>query len=76
MKQMNIIEATKAAQEKGAYMKRTGVAWANHAKIQPTDLGYDVEITYPPNLKRKKERHPMWNPQTEDVLADDWVVCN
>ncbi len=66
---MNIIEATKAAQKKSACIKRAD--WNDTAVIRPTDIGYDLLYR-----TTEKKRPPMWNPKTEDVLADDWTICN
>lgn len=73
---MNVIEATKAAYEKGAYMKRNGDSWSRSTKIKPTNFGYEVEIVYIPFHGETRVGCSMWNLKPEDVLANDWIVCN
>ena len=65
---MNIIEATKIAKESGSFMARA--EWEDKAKIRPAAIGYDVLC-----CPTERKCLPLWNPTTEDILADDWVVC-
>lgn len=68
---MDIITATKIALRNNLLIKRK--VWENfNFAIMPTDLCYamiksDADIN-------NQERYPLWNPKTEDVLADDWAV--
>lgn len=68
---MDIITATKIALRNNLLIKRK--AWENfNFAIMPTDLCYAMIKS--DAVINNQERHPLWNPKTEDVLANDWVV--
>ena len=68
---MNIQEATKQAVAEGKQITRINAWWGggeNGIKMRPTDTDecWIVSIA--------KKEAPRWNPQAEDLTADDWVV--
>lgn len=65
---MGIIEATKQAIEKGCCIKHE--SWEFDIAVLPTDICYELLM----EETAKKERRPSWNPQTDDILADDWSL--
>lgn len=67
---MNIIEATTEAMKSGKKMTRR--SWRGSTKVHPTKTCYDLITKY----KNEKKRHPLWNPKTDDVLADDWILTD
>lgn len=67
---MNIIEATRLARSEDKPMKRR--SWKYDWQVKPTDICFEVLSAYNEN----KKRHPFWNPQTDDVLADDWILAD
>lgn len=72
---MNIIEATKAAVEKGCCISRKATP---NIKLKPTDICFEMYGIGGYVIKRneKYERQPYWNPQTADVLANDWILTD
>ena len=67
---MNIIQATTVAIATGRCIRRK--SWHGRITINPTDICYEVISEY----NETKKRHPFWNPKTDDVLADDWIVVD
>ena len=67
---MNLIEATNQAVKKGCCIKRK--SWEFETAVLPTDICYEL-LT---EETAKKERRPFWNPQTDDILADDWILVD
>ena len=68
---MNIQEATKKAVAEGKQITRVNSWWGggeNGIKIRPTDTDECCIISV------AKKEAPRWNPQAEDLTADDWVV--
>ena len=68
---MNIQEATKQAIAEGKQITRINAWWGggeNEIKIRPTNT-YECCI-----VSNAKKEAPRWNPQAEDLIADDWVV--
>ena len=67
---MNIIEVTRLARSEGKPMKRR--SWKFDWQVKPTDICFDFISCDSENEKR----HPLWNPKTDDVLADDWILVD
>lgn len=68
---MNIQEATKQAIAEGKQITRINAWWGggeNGIKIRPTNT-HECCI-----VSNAKKEAPRWNPQAEDLIADDWVV--
>lgn len=68
---MNIQEATKKAVAEGKQITRTNSWWGggeNGIKIRPTNTD---ECCIVSTAKMEVLR---WNPQAEDLIADDWAV--
>lgn len=64
---MNIQEAARLAVETGALIARP--TWKGHVHMWPTG-GPDCRICY----GKGKAPGPRWQPQAEDLMADDWEV--
>lgn len=70
---MNIIEAIKKTNEFTPYITRINQCWGSgdgRLKAQPTDT-YGFILKAPGELPC-----PRWQPDREDILADDWDVCD
>ncbi len=67
---MNIIDATRQALAEKRVMRRTSDG--GYVSIIPTNTCYEI-VTVTADGE-KTERHPYWDPRTDDVLADDWIV--
>lgn len=67
---MNIIDATKQALAEKRAIQRT--SYGGFISIIPTNTCYELVTAMAD--EEKTERHPYWNPRTDDVLADDWTV--
>ena len=65
---MNICEAAKQAIAQKAYIAR--VEFADHLMIQPTDTESCCIISRADGTNVR----PRWQPQLEDLIADDWGV--
>ena len=68
---MNIQQATKQAIAEGKQMTRRNTWWGIgkcRIKIKPTDTVDCCVVT------DGKKGSPRWNPQAEDLIADDWIV--
>ena len=67
---MNIQEATKQAVAEGKRITRSNAWWGgeNGTKIRPTDTDECCIVS------GAKKEAPRWNPQAEDLTADDWVI--
>lgn len=66
---MFIHEAAKAAIEKNCFMKRENAWWAENVKLFPTNT-QDCIVIY------SKTKPPCrgWEPNAEDLMADDWLI--
>lgn len=70
---MDIITATQKALESNRCIRRESWEGCTFA-VLPTDLCFEMTHC---NVDVKKQKHrPLWNPKTEDVLADDWCVVD
>lgn len=70
---MNIQEATKQAVAEGKQITRINAWWGggeSGIKIRPTDTDECCIVSI------AKNEVPRWNPQAEDLTADDWVVTD
>lgn len=68
---MNIQEATKQAVAEGKQITRINAWWGggeNGIKILPTNTDECCIVSI------AKKEAPRWNPQAEDLIADDWAV--
>ena len=67
---MNIQEATKQAVAEGKRITRSNAWWGgeNGTKIRPTVTDECCIVS------DAKKGAPSWNPQAEELTADDWVV--
>ena len=68
---MYIQEATKKALEAGGYITRESWGERFAVYIEPTDTPLCCLVH---SLKIKEGPRPRWNPQAEDLIADDWYV--
>lgn len=75
---MNIQEAIKLALEQDKYIERE--AWMGGFNIKPTNtINCCVAHMYPhPRNGLSKAPAPRrgWQPQAEDLVADDWVIID
>lgn len=69
---MKIYEAVKEALKKGNCIKRESIRW-EHIRILPTN-SYDGCYIIHEQINGKTTSLRGWNPQTEDLLAEDWKV--
>ncbi len=70
---MNIIEATKQALEGNHFITRSSSMMCY--KLKPTNdnsAGY-VSIS---RAHRLSSHWPRWNPNADDILADDWILAD
>lgn len=67
---MNIQDATRKAIADGKQITRSNAWWGgtNGIKIRPTDTDECCIVS------NQKKEAPRWNPQAEDLIADDWIV--
>lgn len=65
---MNIIEATNEALKKECCIKR--ISWNGCFTLKPTKLCYEVVGSF--NEEEKRPR--FWDSETEDIMADDWIL--
>lgn len=75
---MDIQRAVSAAITRGKWITRkcTNLGWA-HTKLEPTDdsEGFIVHVRYPECVGVRSRRSvPRWQPQADDLLADDWIL--
>lgn len=68
---MFVHEAVKEAMEKNCYMKREKAWWANLTKLMPTNTGDCIVIH-----QQSKPPRRGWEPNAEDLTADDWVLAD
>ena len=69
---MNIYEAAVAAERTGGLMTRPWGGTEGTWFIKPTD-GADCCMMI---VNGEKEPCPRWNPQLEDLIAENWEVVN
>lgn len=67
---MNIQEAVKAIQQNGEAMRRT--RWST-TKVM---IGECETVNWDTYTGLVDERHKKWNPMPQDIVADDWVLCD
>lgn len=75
---MDIQSAVSAAITRGKWITRkcTNPLWV-YTKLEPTNdsEGFVVHIRYPECVgERSRRRVPRWQPQADDLLADDWIL--
>ncbi len=68
---MFIHEAVKEAMEKNCYMKREKTWWSDIIKLMPTNTSDCVVIH-----QQSKPQCRGWEPNAEDLAADDWVLVD
>ncbi len=68
---MHIQQATKKALKHGVFITRIDKYWSNYAKLKP-QKNYLFAFYGADGQQEGKG----WQPQVEDILADDWVVCD
>ncbi|MDQ5983901.1 MAG: hypothetical protein RUMPE_01344 [Eubacteriales bacterium SKADARSKE-1] len=75
---MDIQQATKIALENDLFITRTNEYWLRHFKNKPDGnfLFSCYTRTSEDGKQLWQEVGRGWQPQVEDILADDWVVCN
>ena len=66
---MFIHDAAKKAMEKNCYMKREKVWWSDFIKLMPTNTDDCIVIHH-----QSKPPCRGWEPNAEDLTADDWVL--
>lgn len=74
---MNIIEAVKIAERDDKCITRK--KHENHLKYKPTPyhvLGIVVIYNEKIGEKERVKTTRFWNPKSEDILADDWIVID
>lgn len=69
---MNIQEATKLALSKNQCMVRTGDNWISGIKIEPTNSKDCCYLIY----QVDNVKGAMWNPSADDLMSDDWEICD
>lgn len=67
---MNIQEAVKAIQQNGEAMRRA--CWRT-TKVM---IGECETVNWDTYTGLVDERHKKWNPIPQDIVADDWVLCD
>lgn len=67
---MNIQEAVKAIQQNGEAMRRA--SWRT-TKVM---IGECETVNWDIYTGLVDERHKKWNPMPQDIVADDWVLCD
>lgn len=77
---MDIQSAVSAAITRGKWITRkcTNLSWA-YTKLEPTNdsEGFVVHTRYPACAReRNRRRIPRWQPQADDLLADDWILVS
>ena len=75
---MDIRSAVSAAVTHGKWIARkcNNLLWA-HTKLEPTNdsEGFVVHTRYPECVgERSQCRVPRWQPQADDLLANDWIL--
>lgn len=75
---MNIQEATKKALESGKYITREGLAGEiGRIRIKPTDTpDCCIVLISDPRKIPSARVGKRWNPQAEDLMADNWIVVD
>lgn len=68
---MFIHEAVKEAMVKKCYIKRATAWWGNITKLLPTNT-QDCIVIY----SNSKPPRRGWEPNAEDLIADDWIVVD
>lgn len=75
---MNFIEAVKAAAKEGKALKR--LSWtgpSNWYVMLPTNTSFNMMlIPTKENPLQVTTTSGNWNPTTEEILADDWVLSD
>ncbi len=70
---MYIHEAVKAAVEEGRFITRPTAWWGKRIKTKPTNSP-DCCMVFSCDNKTSPARG--WQPQAEDLMADDWAVVD
>lgn len=75
---MDIQSAVSAAITHGKWITRkcNNLIW-DHIKLEPTNdpEGFVVHICDPECVgERSRRRVPRWQPQADDLLANDWIL--
>jgi len=71
---MYIHEAVKQALEDKKYITRSNAWWGRHIKIKPTNTP-DCCMCFSIDEKEKSPTRG-WQPQAEDLMANDWTVVD
>ncbi len=68
---MYIQEAVKKTVEEKLFITRKNKEIFRDIKIKPTNTSRACEV-----YRNNSLSVPRWNPQAEDLMADDWIVSN
>ncbi|WP_017470664.1 Thoeris anti-defense Tad2 family protein [Amphibacillus jilinensis] len=69
---MDIQQATTTALEENKFITRSsGPSYFTELKIKPTNSSSGCEVFVKDD---KKSSAKCWNPNAEDLMADDWIV--
>ncbi len=70
---MFIYQAVEKAIKEGKYITRENCFWGGIVKIKPTNT---CDCCIAVALDKKNPPRRGWQPKAEDLMADDWYVCD